>query len=276
MDRFLVHGQGSSFKRLLDDVTVIDRLRQGAGLHHVIDQNEIFFKVLGDGDEDVVFVGRILLVLETPVLEQVLALQRHHDVVLDGFDIIGQHKNLVHCADERQLVIGIFRDFLIEEFVGGKRGEMELVENDKERNLFGDVVENADESLEKLVVLVFVFNRNNFLCALTDAAFPVFYINALVQRIDARIFKKRLKRQLVGIIPVIQRVDPIHQGRIRGLDDPRLELVIENLHDIAGSEHGVVDNVKRYGKGVVMLKEADIVILVIELLENGINKIAYI
>ena len=52
--------------------------------------------------------------------------------------------------------------------------------------------------------------------------------------------------------------------------------MVKNLYDIAGFEHSFVHNVKRYGKSVVMLEEAYIVILVIELLKDGINKIAYI
>jgi hypothetical protein len=52
--------------------------------------------------------------------------------------------------------------------------------------------------------------------------------------------------------------------------------MIKYLNYITGFEHRVVYSFKRYGKGVVMLKEADIVFLIIELLKHESDKIAYI
>ena len=125
-------------------------------------------------------------------------------------------------------------------------------------------------------MLVLILNRNHFLCPFTKAFFPVSHINILVQRINARVIKKCLKCQLRGIISLIKRIDPVHHRAVCALDHSRLKFVIKNLNDIAGFEHSFVNNVERYGKSVVMLEEADIVILIIDFLKHEINKIAYI
>ena len=153
---------------------------------------------------------------------------------------------------------------------------MNLVEDNKQRNLFGNIIKNAYDSIKKFLMLIFVFNGNDLFLTLTNAVFTVFYIDILVKGIDSGFFKEFVKSLFACEISVIKGIYPIHHRTVRRLDSTRLELMIKYLNYITGFEHRVVYSFKRYGKGVVMLKEADIVFLIIELLKHESDKIAYI